>query len=154
MTDIEQVNTQQQTPLSPNSSWENDMTHEVHGDHFHDLSMQQQLSLAAIMLLAPVIPASIRNNEITLSPEENEFVTWYIRYGYYVLWALWVSALFRLIDTFIKTHTLLNIISQGASIIAIIMIFIGMYAIIHNTSLIQNNRFAFKTLLSLFKHTK
>ncbi len=150
MTDREQANIQVQPSISQNISWENNMTHEVHGDHFHDLSMQQQLSLAAIMLLAPVIPASIRNNEINLSPEENEFVTWYIRYGYYVLWVLWVSALFRLIDTFIKTHSVLNIISQGASIIAIIMIFIGMYAIIHNTSLIQNNHFAFKSLTSLF----
>ena len=50
-----------------------------------DLSMQQYISLAAIMLLAPVIPTAVRNNEIALSTEEAAFVASYIHYGNYIL---------------------------------------------------------------------
>ncbi len=50
-----------------------------------DLSMQQYISLAAIMLLAPVIPTAVRNNEIALSAEESAFVASYIHYGNYIL---------------------------------------------------------------------
>jgi hypothetical protein len=50
-----------------------------------NLTNKHYASLAAIMLLAPLVPLSLKANEIELTPEDQKYIHEYIQYGNYIL---------------------------------------------------------------------
>lgn len=54
-------------------------------EQHNELTNSQYVSLAAIMLLAPIIPLAIRTNDIALTDEEKMFVDGWIFYGKRIL---------------------------------------------------------------------
>lgn len=90
-------------------------------------------SLAAIMLLAPIVPFALKNNDFELSEEDTHFITWYIHYGWYIIAATLLAGILTLINTFFYSNHILWITTQWLLIVAIIMIFFGIFTIVHNT---------------------
>jgi len=50
-----------------------------------NLTTKHYIALAAIMLLAPLVPLSLKSNEIEMTAEEEKYVADHIQFGNYIL---------------------------------------------------------------------
>lgn len=101
------------------------------------LSTKHYASLAAIMLLAPVVLLSLKSNDIELTADEQVYIAAFVKYGNYVLGIALLSGLFWGFSAFVNKNSFMNSTSTRLSALCIIMIFIGMYAIVKNTTVQQ-----------------
>jgi uncharacterized membrane protein YwzB len=102
-----------------------------------NLTTKHYASLAAIMLLAPLVPLSLKSNDIELSIEEEKYIADHIQFGNYILSvAIGAGALWSL-NAFVTKNAIMNSISTRLSVLCLVMIFVGIYTIIKNTTVQQ-----------------
>lgn len=113
------------------------------------IETKQYIALVAVLFLAPAIDVLLKNNDIILTTEEQEFTNGYMQYGKHLLFGLLAAWLIRALWYF--TQPIFKDIGQWVAGITLLASIFGIYSIFRKTPLIENKKIKWSNIKSLFK---